>query len=294
MSVRLALALALAVISGVATDAIPPLDLKPGLWQTTLTVRTTGMPPMPPELAQKLTPEQRWRIDAKAKESSAQSPKVTVTTKCFEEDDLTRTLLLTFGSDRQGCTQSAASPSRNVREIRLKCGDGVVRSTGTVRMEATTRDAFTVTSEWFATDSSRRLTISSSAAGKWLGASCDVKAAPPPPRPGVAEGTHDAAPHDAAYYDRLGREQVQQNKFREALATLDQAVALDPERATARNARGYAHMRLGDYTAALADFDEAIRLRPVYPNAYQNRAVARRHLGDAKGAVEDEAKAMGR
>ena len=32
-------------------DAFQPLDIRPGLWEITLTVRSSGQPPMPPEVA---------------------------------------------------------------------------------------------------------------------------------------------------------------------------------------------------------------------------------------------------
>jgi len=276
------LPLALCAVAACSADEpVAPLDLKPGLWETTLTVRTTGMPPMPPEVASKLTPEQRSMIDAKAKARAAAGPKTTVTKKCFAENDLSEAWLLTFGSDRQGCKQTTARPSRQIREIRLECGQSAVHSNGMIRVEEKSPEVFKVTSQWFTTDGSRKLTIASTADGKWLGASCDTKEEPPP----------STASPTADYYAKLGREQIQQNNFREALSNLNRAIALDPKRATSFNARGYANLRLGDLTTAIADFSEAIRLRPDYSNAYRNRAVARRRAGDPAGAAEDDRKA---
>ena len=57
-----------AAMSAWAAGTIQPLDMKPGLWEITLTVRSSGRPPMPPEVVAKLTPEERARIEAKAKE----------------------------------------------------------------------------------------------------------------------------------------------------------------------------------------------------------------------------------
>ena len=79
-------------------------------------------------------------------------------------------------------------------------------------------------------------------------------------------------------------------KLQEAVAQFTRALALDPKFALAYNGRGFAFLRLKQYSAAVADFDQAIRLNPAYANAYQNRSAARRAMGDCEGAEADLAK----
>jgi len=105
-------------------------------------------------------------------------------------------------------------------------------------------------------------------------------AAPPPP----------PAPVSAAEYQARGRKLIQEEKYREALDPLTQAVKLDPFLSAGFNARGYAYFRMKQYPEAIADFDRAIRLNPTYTNAYVNRASARRAAGDTAGAESDQAK----
>ena len=93
---------------------------------------------------------------------------------------------------------------------------------------------------------------------------------------------------NADYYDKLGRTHTSVENFAEALKALDRAIAIDPNRASSYNARGFANLLLKRYGRAVADFSEAIRLNPYYANAYHNRAVARRRTGERDSALADD------
>ena len=54
----LTLALLLYPLASWSADELKPLDVKPGLWETTMTSQMSGMPPIPPEALARLTPEQ--------------------------------------------------------------------------------------------------------------------------------------------------------------------------------------------------------------------------------------------
>jgi len=275
-----------------AADAIEPLDIKPGLWEITLTVRTSGVPPMPPEALAKLTPEERSRIETKVKARVAEGPRTTVKRSCLEEKELHQPLALTFGANGQGCQQTVTSASRTGQEIRVECGKDAAHGGGTVRIEAMDPEHVKVSSHWSATDGARTMRMNSIATLKWLGEICELdrpampKAVAPPP---VATANPTTA--DASYYYKLGKEQTAKNDLWGALRAFNQAIELDPHSATAYNARGYVYLRLQSFANAIVEFTNAIRLRPDYANAYQNRAIARRHLGDPEGAAEDSRKA---
>ncbi len=56
-----------------------------------------------------------------------------------------------------------------------------------------------------------------------------------------------------------------------AVADYTQALALDPQMATAYNNRAYTYMAQQNYALALPDLNQAIALRPDYVNALMNR-----------------------
>jgi hypothetical protein len=283
-----------------ADDAPQPLDLKPGLWDISLTVKSTGLPPLSPEVLQKLTPAQRAQIDGQAKKREAEGPRITHKRSCLQEKDLTQPQMFAFGSERQDCKQTVTSASRTRQESHIDCGKGTVMGGGTVLIEVLDENNAKVTSEWSAMDGSRTIKMSSTAKLKWLGADCNAPAKDAPPAKveapaKAAPRAKVAAPADAnrdpGYYYKLGKQQTAQGKLWEALRTLNRAIELDPKRAAYYNARGYVYLRLRNFANAIVEFSEAIRLQPDYANAYRNRAVALRHMGDAKGADADESKA---
>lgn len=114
----------------------------------------------------------------------------------------------------------------------------------------------------------------------------------PPPAP-IAPPVLKAAPpnpQEAAAHNQRGRELLSQQKFAEAVAELDQAIAAQPDNPLFYNARGYSYLMLRNVNRALVDLDQAIRLNPNYLNAYQNRSAARKVTGDAEGSAADLAK----
>lgn len=157
-----------------AADTIQPLDLRAGLWQTTLTVETSGTPPLTPEVLAKLAPAQRAAIEAKAKARAGEGPTTTVKRNCLDEKDVNKPLTFVLGSDPHGCKQTISSSSATRREIRVECRKKPVQGGGTIQMEAITRESLKVTSQWSTTDGTRTMKMSSTAIAKWLGPICEL------------------------------------------------------------------------------------------------------------------------
>ena len=76
---------------------------------------------------------------------------------------------------------------------------------------------------------------------------------------------------DAKKAYEKGIHQMQERKFKEAIASLNKAISSNPRYSPAYIARGIAHKIEGEDEKAIADFNQAIELNPNQPEAYTNR-----------------------
>lgn len=77
-----------------------------------------------------------------------------------------------------------------------------------------------------------------------------------------------------------------------ALGDFDEAIALNPAKATAYFNRGFLFNSLGKFEAAIHDFSEAIELLPDYDEAYFQRGNSYRQRGEFQRAVQDYSQAI--
>jgi predicted O-linked N-acetylglucosamine transferase (SPINDLY family) len=77
-----------------------------------------------------------------------------------------------------------------------------------------------------------------------------------------------------------------------ARAALEQAIAMEPRRADARNNLGVACKRLGDFAAALAHFDAALVVAPLDAAALHNRGATLIALGRLDEAAENDGRLL--
>jgi tetratricopeptide (TPR) repeat protein len=74
------------------------------------------------------------------------------------------------------------------------------------------------------------------------------------------------------------------NRPDDALASYEQAIALNPNHAEAHNNRGVTLQEMKRYEEALLSYDRAIALNPAYTDAYYNRGTLLVSKGDMAGA----------
>jgi hypothetical protein len=159
--------LALSSIALTATSA-DKLNVKLGLWEITSISRFSGMPPLPKEVMDKMTPQQRADMEAKIKAASAEEPEPEVSSECITQDDLDKPF---NSANAEDCTQTIVRTTRNTQEIRLVCS-GQTKGSGMFRVTTVTPENMTGELDLKVGEGANMMTITSKIKGRWLGADC--------------------------------------------------------------------------------------------------------------------------
>ena len=99
--------------------------------------------------------------------------------------------------------------------------------------------------------------------------------------------TIGALTNDANFYREQGIASQRSGDFQQAIASLDEAIRLDPNDSQAYDIRANAWDEMGIFNRALADYDEAIRLDPNNPVLFHDRGVMWQHKGELDRALVD-------
>src|SRR5579863_8647312 len=165
-TVLLAIGVSGALVTGVVAAT---LDVKPGLWEVTTQGEATGMPPIPPQMLAQMSPAQRAQMMA-AMQGRMNQP--TVTRSCLTQKMIDRGMAF----DRPGndhCTQTVVGSSAHSVDVRVVCtGEQQERTTGSMHMDATSREIITGAFNMVSTDGTNTMTMKRTLQGKWLGNDC--------------------------------------------------------------------------------------------------------------------------
>jgi hypothetical protein len=101
-----------------AADKAQPLKLKAGLWEVT-TVTTSSDLPVPATILDKLTPEQRARMEERISARKADPGRTTIKKLCVTRKQLEDGI--PFRPDRKSCRRMAVTSSGSTVEMRIEC-----------------------------------------------------------------------------------------------------------------------------------------------------------------------------
>jgi hypothetical protein len=160
-----AAALTLAALGAAGAEK---LNVKVGLWEITSISRFSGMPPLPKEVLDKMTPQQRADMEAKIKAAAAEEPEPEVSSECITQEDLEKPF---NSANAEECTQTIVRTTRNTQEIRLVCS-GKTKGSGTFRVTSPTPETMTGNLDLKVGEGTNTMTITSKIKGRWLGADC--------------------------------------------------------------------------------------------------------------------------
>jgi hypothetical protein len=155
-----------------AVGKVQSLNIKVGLWEVTTTVAANTEIPIPAELLEKLTPEQRARVEARVKARPSDAPRVTKQKYCLTKEQLLTGA--TFGQDRQSCTPTGLLSTRSKLEVQVVCVDQEMNSHGTLQVEALDPRRIKGSMKFTTTANGEAITAQSSFTAEWTSPVCST------------------------------------------------------------------------------------------------------------------------
>ena len=156
-----------------AADDFKPFDVKLGLWETTTTFQSSGMPPVsiPPDALARMAPDQRAKVEAMMKGQG--SARTTTTKSCMTPEKMKRS---EFYEQKQ-CTKDVVTSTGSKLELRMHCTmEGGAKADGTVRVERINSESTKGSVQIVSTSGEHTMNMNSTFTSKWLGPDCgDVK-----------------------------------------------------------------------------------------------------------------------
>lgn len=148
------------------------LNLKSGLWEISATTELGGLPPLPKEMVEGLSPEQRAQLEANIARGRA-APQTFSSRECLTEQDLDKP----FDTDGlEDCTYDLVRSTRTSQEYKLTCKGENGEGSGTIKIAAPTPETMTSMVEATIGTGDQRMTFKVQTKGRWLGPDCGAEA----------------------------------------------------------------------------------------------------------------------
>ena len=168
MILRISFPLASALLCVAVCAAQTPLNVRPGEWESTITNETSGQLPIPQEMLDKMSPEQRAKMEAAMKARGMQGPRTMVNKHCIKKEDLDKP----FANQNKSCKQTIVTSSATKQEIHMDCEIGGGKQVGTLKFEAVDSSTVKGSMQMAASNGGRTMNVNSTFSSKWLGPAC--------------------------------------------------------------------------------------------------------------------------
>ncbi len=143
-------------------------SVKPGEWEATATTQISGLPPIPQEVLEKMTPQQRQMMEQRMKGN--QTPQTSTNKGCITKEQIEKGF--DFGENEQGCTRTVISSSSSKQEIKIECNRDNNKTVGTIRIEAVSSESVKGSGQMSVTSGGRTMTVNTTFSSKWLSPVC--------------------------------------------------------------------------------------------------------------------------
>jgi uncharacterized protein DUF3617 len=159
-----------------AATAAEPINIKPGLWETTTTGTTTLTgKPLGPDAAtlDAMPPEERARVEEFIKKQASGAPVVQTNQSCVTQEQLSKGLASFAGDPAPQCKTEVLEQSPTDYHFRQVCIEGgAAISHVDVKIHLDSPESATTTVDGTNTSGGRTMTMTSKAASKWIGSDC--------------------------------------------------------------------------------------------------------------------------
>ncbi len=163
-------AVAALTMTALSVGAAAPerLNVKLGLWEMTSIMRFSGVPPLPKEVLDKMSPQQRAKMIADLKAASQEEPEPETSSECITQEDLDKPFK---SANAEDCKQTIVRTTRTSQEIHMVC-TGKTAGSGTLKVNTPTPETMNGTIDLKAGDGPDAFVIKGTIKGRWLGADC--------------------------------------------------------------------------------------------------------------------------
>lgn len=147
---------------------LQPLNVKPGLWETTVSRKMTGEMPIPAGMLDKLSAEQRARLEQRMKSNSGES---TSTSKsCVTKEDLEKSP--NFGQGKGECTYTIQTSTSTEAKGKYTCATEGMNATGALDIVVVTQESVKGTAHGTVSGGGHDMQTDSTFTSKWVSANC--------------------------------------------------------------------------------------------------------------------------
>lgn len=152
-----------------AAQKIQPLNVKTGLWEITVVGTGTGQPTLPPELAARMTPEQKAKYDAALEKAAKEREKPRTYKSCVTKEKLSENL---FDEDKANCKRVVQKSTGSLLELHQTCLEGKSKKEMDAHIEASDSENVKGTTHMTMSQDSNTWNLTANYHGKWVGPSC--------------------------------------------------------------------------------------------------------------------------
>jgi hypothetical protein len=144
-----------------------PLNVKTGLWQTTVTYKTSGAPPVSAGMLENLSPEQRARLEARMSATNANG-RTETQKRCLTQEELQKPIDFTDKSCTWEIEESTSARARG----NVSCSSSGITLNGTGTFEALDPEHVQGSQHMTSTGGGNAMTVDGTFTSTWLAANC--------------------------------------------------------------------------------------------------------------------------